>query len=59
MSVNQFKQLGIVDISGKVLLRKNITQQTEKVDISRLAKRMYFIRLNNDNTTITKQFVKE
>lgn len=55
----QYKQLEIVDITGRILLRKNISQQTETIDISTLAKGMYFIRLRNGNTTVSKKFIKE
>lgn len=56
---NQFKHLEIVDMAGRVLFRKNITQQTEIIEISALAKGLYFVRLNNDNGIISKRFVKE
>ena len=55
----QFRKLEIVDISGRTLLRKNITQQNEEINISTLAKGIYFIRLINDNMTVSKKFVKE
>lgn len=54
----QFKQLEIADIHGKVLLRKNVTRQTETIDISTLAKGMYFIRLSNGNKIISEKFVR-
>lgn len=55
----QYKQMEIVDISGRTLLRKNISQQTETIDITTLAKGIYFIRLRDDVMTVTKKFVKE
>ncbi len=55
----QFKQLEITDISGRVLIRKNITHQSEQVDISRLARGLYYIRLGNGNTAISKKIVKD
>jgi hypothetical protein len=55
----RFRQLEMVDISGRTLLRKNITRQSETIDISTLAKGIYFIRLTNDNITVSKKFVKE
>jgi hypothetical protein len=55
----QFTQLEIVDISGRVLIRKNITRHREEIDISTLARGVYFIRLSNGNTIISKKLVKD
>ena len=56
---NQFKQLEIVDMQGRILLRKNISLQNETINISSLAKGMYLIKLSNGKKTVSEKFVKE
>lgn len=55
----QFKQLEIADVTGKILLRKTLSKQRGTIDISTFAKGMYFIRFSNGNTTISRKFVKD
>jgi hypothetical protein len=47
----------IYDLSGKLLLTKQLS--VNQIDISTLAKGLYFIKLNTEEGSVVKKFVKE
>jgi hypothetical protein len=47
----------VYDISGKLLLAEQLN--TNQVDISSLAKGLYFIKLNTEEGSVVRKFVKE
>jgi Secretion system C-terminal sorting domain/Bacterial pre-peptidase C-terminal domain/Fibronectin type III domain len=51
--------LQITDASGKVVITKNIIQNPQAINISKLAKGVYIIKVNNDGKEITSKFIKE
>ena len=46
----------IINLTGQILLRGNITDGTQQIDVSGLAEGMYFVRIQNEKGTITKKF---
>ncbi len=51
--------LQITDAGGKVVITKNIIRNPQAIDISKLAKGVYLIKVNNDGKEITSKFIKE
>ncbi len=54
-------QLLIYDIQGRLVYNETINSEAEvlKVNISNLRKGIYLCRLHNDNSSITKKFIKK
>lgn len=46
----------IVNLTGQILLRGNITDETQQIDVSGLAEGMYFVRIQSDEGGIIKKF---
>ena len=57
--VDGFTHLSVIDISGRVIYQRNIRSAIEEVDISKLSKGIYTIRLQNTNSKLSKQFIKQ
>jgi hypothetical protein len=51
--------LRVVDTRGIVVLEKKIISNPQSLDISRLAKGTYILKINNGDKTISAKFVKE
>jgi hypothetical protein len=49
----------VTDISGKEILRKNLNEQTIKLDLNYLSPGSYLITIKNHDTTITRKIVRE
>ena len=47
----------IVNISGKIV--KEITTNTDTIDVSNLIKGIYFLQIQTDNGSVIKKFIKE
>ena len=55
---NDFTSLNLVDVTGKVILKKEFTQSTS-LDVSHIAKGMYYLNLKTDEGRLTKQIIIE
>ncbi|MGE0569209.1 MAG: T9SS type A sorting domain-containing protein [Bacteroidia bacterium] len=53
------KQINIVDITGKVVLSTDSSDDKIKIDISNYSKGMYFVIIKSEKTTSTIKVVKE
>ncbi|MCX6231984.1 MAG: T9SS type A sorting domain-containing protein [Bacteroidetes bacterium] len=51
--------LSIYNIQGQLILQKIVNQAVTEIDISHLAKGMYFIKIDNDSNLMLNKFVKE
>ena len=51
--------INVIDISGKIVLSKNISENNSTLDVSNLAKGFYFIRIEKNGTVSNLKFVKE
>jgi len=49
----------VFDVTGKLMLRKNIYQNKTRIDLSNYANGFYFIQLQSDDRMITKKFIKQ
>jgi len=52
-----YKSASIVNIMGETVVRKNLNMNIEKIDINNLKNGIYFILVNGENGTLTKQFI--
>jgi hypothetical protein len=55
---NDFTYLNLVDVTGKVILKKEFTQSTS-LDVSHIAKGMYYLNLKTVEGKLTKQIIIE
>jgi hypothetical protein len=55
---NDFTSLNLVDVTGKVILKKEFTQSTS-LDVSHIAKGMYYLNLKTVEGKLTKQIIIE
>ena len=55
---NDFTSLNLVDVTGKVILKKEFTQSTS-LDVSHIAKGMYYLNLKTDEGKLSKQIIIE
>jgi hypothetical protein len=52
------KELEIIDMTGKVMMRKIIGSKVQAIDISRLSAGVYFIRAEMEDGKINSKFIK-
>jgi len=52
------KELNVIDMLGKTVIRKTISSKVQSLDISRLSAGIYFIRIEKDFEKVVKKFVK-
>ncbi|MFT5777682.1 MAG: hypothetical protein ACI837_000630 [Crocinitomicaceae bacterium] len=52
-------KLELIDNSGKLILVRNIDQQSTSIDMSSFEAGIYFLRLSDNNGTITRKVVKD
>jgi hypothetical protein len=57
--IEDYQQIRIKDINGKILMQKNIKASIEEVNISPFAKGIYLLQLLNTREIKTLQFVKQ
>jgi Concanavalin A-like lectin/glucanases superfamily/Secretion system C-terminal sorting domain len=57
--IGYYNQLQLVDLSGKIVLQKNIQNNLEEVAISQLHPGLYLIRLLNGREVMSLKFVKQ
>ncbi|MCB9245272.1 MAG: T9SS type A sorting domain-containing protein [Flavobacteriales bacterium] len=55
---SNLKTLRVVDVLGNVLLEKEFTGVSERVDVSRWTKGIYFATVTEGNHSIVKSFIK-
>jgi len=55
---NELTYLDLVDVTGKVILKKEFTQSTS-LDVSHIAKGMYYLNLKSIEGKLTKQIIIE
>lgn len=58
IEASEYKNIKIYDLSGKCIVVETI-DKIVNIDMSQMPKGMYFVRMNNDNNTITKKIVLE
>ena len=51
--------LRVVDMKGTVMMEEKITRSLQQINISKLPKGVYMLKLNNGENLITSKFVKE
>jgi N-acetylneuraminic acid mutarotase len=56
---NEMTIISIMDVSGKILIRYYPRKTCISVDISKLAKGLYFIELSTEEGNVVRKFVKE
>jgi hypothetical protein len=57
-NLKKLSEISIYDINGKILIMQNATEHPQ-IDVSRLVKGMYFIRIKDENGVMSTKFVKE
>ena len=55
---NELKYLDLVDVTGKVILKREFTQSTS-LDVSHIARGMYYLNLKTVEGELTKQIIIE
>jgi Secretion system C-terminal sorting domain len=49
----------IYDVTGKLILNKNLNSAESQIDISQLQTGIYFIKIKTENASTTKRFIKQ
>ncbi len=57
--INPRASLQITDVNGKIVMVKNIITNPQAIDISRLAKGVYLIKVDNGGKEITSKFTRQ
>jgi len=61
-NLNDFKQLNVIDLYGRIVLRKNLNHRDSKnlirIDVSKLPSGAYAIELLNTSETVIEKFIK-
>jgi hypothetical protein len=47
----------IYNISGQLILNKNLTQNLTKIDLTKFSKGIYFVKMENDNEVVMKKII--
>ena len=58
-SITKFSQLLVSDILGNVVIRQQIFNKAVSVDVSRLGKGLYFVKMVGDKGIVVRKFLKE
>ncbi|MFK5878804.1 MAG: T9SS type A sorting domain-containing protein [Flavobacteriaceae bacterium] len=58
-SLSSEASIKIYDLLGKLILVEEINNQKNQINISKLKNGNYFIKIETENTTTTKQFIKQ
>ncbi len=53
-----FDDLTITDVFGKLVLSRDFDMNTNQIDVSNLPSGVYFIRFNNNTSSVVKKFIK-
>ena len=48
----------VIDLSGKILLRKTVVNSSEKIDLSEFKRGVYIIRAETNDKQVTKKIIK-
>jgi len=57
-NLKKSSEISIFDINGKIVITQNAIK-LPKIDVSSLAKGLYFVRIKDDNGISTTKFIKE
>ena len=57
--VSGYKQLRIIDVSGRVKYQQAIKKSIEEINISQLPAGIYIVQLQNDNGTTALKLIKQ
>ena len=49
----------VYDVTGKLILSKNLNNAESQMDVSQLQTGIYFIKIETENASITKRFIKQ
>lgn len=58
-NTNESLQVIIFDLLGKKVMETTITSRKNSIDISSIHRGIYMITFSNDNSSITKKFIKQ
>jgi hypothetical protein len=56
---NKQSYIQIVDAKGSVVIEQKAMNNPQAIDVSKLAKGIYLVKINNGGSYITSKFVKE
>jgi len=56
---NAAKNIKIIDVNGKIVLNKTMHENIETIDISPLAKGIYFAKISDEKSNVLKKFIIE
>ncbi len=59
VTANGYNKMEIINFLGQVVINENISNTNFEVNVSNLNSGVYFVRLQGENGTITKKFVKK
>lgn len=59
VSANGFKTVEVVNFLGQVVYSNNVNGNTVQINVSDLNNGVYFVRLSNENSIVTKKFIKK
>jgi hypothetical protein len=58
-TMNNVQTVEVIDVYGKLINTLNVTDNPTKINVSRLAAGLYFVRVTTQEGTVTKSFVKQ
>lgn len=59
VTANGYNKMEIINFLGQVVINENVSNTNFEVNVSNLNSGVYFVRLQGENGTITKKFVKK
>lgn len=59
ITANGYNKMKIINFLGQVIISENVSTANFEVNVSNLISGVYFVRLEGENGTITKKFVKK
>jgi hypothetical protein len=58
-SSQQDKVISLLNVLGQIVMQQPMTQQRSEIDVRRLSKGLYFLKLTTKNGSVVRKFVKE
>jgi hypothetical protein len=52
------KEIYVLDMTGKVMMKKSVTATMQSINISQLSKGIYFIRMGKEDDNVLRKFIK-
>jgi Ca2+/H+ antiporter len=60
VKAESMKQIEVIDMSGRIVIKKECSAETERLEIANLKEGLYFLRVTmNDNKVTVVKFVKK